>query len=480
MKIKGPIRFYNILLVLLCLVLSYAMLNIIAMFISYPVNWFASITLSAFVILFIGASIGLLFEDRSKQGGMLLLAVFTPYIAFSLLEVNLFRLEGILLGLIAGFGMLYHAYNNNKFNVVANASKLFLTLFFGLFIAYLWPIIIDIVINESQRDVPHAYLSGFSDFSLIILSILAMILLYLILIKHIHGVNGSDVFVYGPSKSGKTLLLLALYNQFVNYYDGHRNEVILSSSGDEEYYRLENMLSELKHGNQPRSNQKTDLTLYSLDGKKGMKPIAFDFVDYGGEFTENLTPEDYKDAIEKLQLEIPDEEFESFIDKPMFIKRIKESYPKKIIYLLDQLVLTHVYKKLEMSSKIVFLIDGEHIASMHDDGERYLTRLFGQYSRIMELFGNEKSYAIVVTKTDKIKDITGIEDNSREAIEIERDIFEKLLEIDTFKEIRNRASKVPIYFYTVSVSGIATRDTEDNLITNLYPWRVDQLARFGY
>ena len=225
------------------------------------------------------------------------------------------------------------------------------------------------------------------------------------------------------------------------------------------------------------------MALYTLKGKKSIKPIEFSFVDYGGEFTENLTPDECQKAILDLNKQIPEistDIFDEMMGKHEFIKELKEKHPDELVYILDRLVLAQVYKKLDGAGKVIFLVDGDHIVSYHEDGASSLIKLFGQYSRMMELFGDGKSYAIVVTKADKIKNISDVMDNSRDARTIEKEIFNILTEIETFKEIQNRASKVPIHFYAVSANALRSVDQQEENIKNIYPWRVEQIAKFGF
>jgi GTPase SAR1 family protein len=483
MRVRGKLNLFNPIIFLLCLVLSTGFLLATSEQIISSASWYIAILLSFFIALFISSGIGMMFEERSMFGGQLLLAAFLPYLYFFWIQDNILRLDGVVPGLIAGVGFILHAFMNNRFDIVAKRTRYFLKLFFVGMMIYLFAILIKLVSEEDMREIPQYALSGSNDLFMVLLSFFALMILHALLMKYVHGIKASDVFVYGPSKSGKTLLLLSLYNQFVNYYNGRRSETIISSSREEDYYRIENMLAELKNGKQPKSNQKTDLTMYTLTGKKSIKPIEFSFVDYGGEFTENLTKDGYLKAILEISNQIPEIDKDALSEKignHEFIKELKEQHPDDIVYVLDQLVLAHVYKKLENAGKVVFLIDGEHIVSYHEDGASHLMRLFGQYSRIMEMLGDGKSYAIVVTKADKIKNITDVIDNSKDALNIEKEIFEMLTEIDTFKEIQHRATKGPIYFYAVSANALKSVDQQEEAIKNIYPWRVEQIAKFGF
>jgi len=483
MRIGGERSLLDPLIFLLCLSLSTGFLVATSQHIVSSITWYLAAILSFFLALFLSSGLGMLFEERLKLGGTLLLAVFLPYVYFFWYQDDILRLDSLVLGLILGTSFILHALINNQFDIVAKKTRFFLKVFFAGMLLYLFFIFVKLVIAEYIRGIPQYVLTGSNELLMIILSFFAIYILFVVLMKYVHRISASDVFVYGPSNSGKTFLLVALYNQFINYYHGQRSEIIISSSREEDYYRIENMLAELKKGRQPKSNQKTDLALYTLKGKKFIKPIEFSFVDYGGEFTENLTPDECLKAILDLNKQIPEIStniFDEMISKHEFIKMLKEKHPDELVYILDRLVLAHVYKKLESAGKVIFLVDGDHIVSYHEDGASSLTKLFGQYSRMMELFGDGKSYAIVVTKADKIKNISDVMDNSRDARIIEKEIFNMLTEIETFKEIQNRASKETIHFYAVSANALRSVDQQGENIKNIYPWGVEQIAKFGF
>ena len=483
MRIRGERSYFDPLIFLSCLSLSTGFLIATSQHIVSSITWYLAAILSFFLALFLSSGLGMILEERSRLGGTLLLAVFLPYVYFFWYRDDILRLDSIVPGLVLGTYFILLSLINNRFDIVVKKTRLFLKAFFAGMLVYLSFIFVKLVNVEDIRETPQYDLTGSNELFMFILSFSALYILFVVLMKHIHRISASDVFVYGPSNSGKTFLLVALYNQFINYYHGQRSEIIISSSREEDYYRIENMLAELKKGRQPKSNQKTDLALYTLKGKKSIKPIEFSFVDYGGEFTENLTPDECQKAILDLNKQIPEistDIFDEMMGKHEFIKELKEKHPDELVYILDRLVLAQVYKKLDGAGKVIFLVDGDHIVSYHEDGASSLIKLFGQYSRMMELFGDDKSYAIVVTKADKIKNISDVMDNSRDARTIEKEIFNILTEIETFKEIQNRASKVPIHFYAVSANALRSVDQQEENIKNIYPWRVEQIAKFGF
>ena len=107
----------------------------------------------------------------------------------------------------------------------------------------------------------------------------------------------------------------------------------------------------------------------------------------------------------------------------------------------------------------------------------FLSEITNSYSTIMDFSGLNKQYALVVTKTDKIRPIQEIGENSLEAKKVEEDIFTKLRTIKTFQEIENRAATIPIHFFTVSVNKMKQSDEG---ITQIFPWRIGEVAKFEF
>jgi hypothetical protein len=97
----------------------------------------------------------------------------------------------------------------------------------------------------------------------------------------------------------------------------------------------------------------------------------------------------------------------------------------------------------------------------------------------MDYLGQEKQYALIVTKTDKIEPIEAVSENSSRAKEIEGDIFSKLHTIMTFQAIENKAASIPIFFFTVSVNSMSRTD-QQMVISQIFPWRFGEVAKFEF
>jgi hypothetical protein len=339
----------------------------------------------------------------------------------------------------------------------------------------------------SFQEVSQFRFSSSNEILKVIVLIGSFCVVYFLLMKTIYGIRAFDVFVYGPSRSGKTLLLLALYSHFINFLNGQRREFIVSDT-NEERLKIENMLVDIENGKLPKSNLRTDLAIYVLKGKKNLKPVGMTFVDYGGEHTKDFKPLHFKEIVAELiarfNIKEP-QKLEQNIENLDFIKNLRDTHKDDFAASVDKVTFAHIYKKFERAGKIIFLVDGDHIVSYYNEGKSELTKLFGHYSDIINLFGNEKSYAIVVTKTDQFRDISLIMEVSEEAKEIEREIYDMLCEIPTFKEIVNMAYQMPIYMYAISVDAtmkplIMEEDEEiQRKHLKINPWRVGEIEKFS-
>ena len=242
-------------------------------------------------------------------------------------------------------------------------------------------------------------------------------------------------------------------------------------------------------GKLPKSNLRTDLAIYVLKGKKNLKSVGMTFVDYGGEHTKDFKPLHFKEIVAELiarfNIKEP-QKLEQNIENLDFIKNLRDTHKDDFAASVDKVTFAHIYKKFERAGKIIFLVDGDHIVSYYNEGKSELTKLFGHYSDIINLFGNEKSYAIVVTKTDQFRDISLVMEVSEEAKEIEREIYDMLCEIPTFKEIVNMAYQMPIYMYAISVDAtmkplkMEEEKTEmQRKHLKINPWRVGEIEKFS-
>lgn len=453
----------------------------------------------------IANAFGLALHEQSRRGSVFLFAGFLPVLHL-LSQHDFLSTNGLVLGFLAGGLLDLQVLSRNQFSSLARYARSGSRFFFLVLSYYLLIRLLEFMYPLSIEGIRQIFEIESEELKNLGIAFLAVFFL-LMSTTFIRGIQASEVFVYGPSRSGKTLLLLALYSHFVDFYEGTHREIILSSDREEEKawqlskksekkLRIESMLAELEGGITPKSTNRTDLAIYELSGKKnGLLPVEFTFIDYGGEYTEDLDQKKYSGALHSLSKKLSGNEklsglsvetLHRQIGTLSFLELLKNNYSKEIGDQFYNLIPACIYKRMQTAGKVIFLVDGDYVLDYHGEGRKELTALFGHYFRLMNQLGPEKSYALVLTKTDKLKNLSEVSDNSEKAGEIEAEIYSLLDRIYTFREIQNLAKRIPIYFYTVSVDATLSPQSLKDLpeeqqgITQLFPWRVGEVAKFGF
>ena len=443
------------------LALSGALFLVVPLALAGPLPPLLSYALGILLGFLVPASCGLLIEERSRKGGEIVLAIVVPVAVAHFAGAP--AAAAVAAGMLAGVTATALSFFQNRFDTLADAVRLtakilLVTLGVSVLLLASW------------------------DRALLTAGGIAILLALGILVGWgVRGTGASDIVILGPTGSGKTLLFLALYTLFVGEFAGRRQEVILGP--DEEAMRLEDLLSGLEGGRLPKPTGEEDLAFYLLSGKKyGFVPIEAGVIDYAGRYTAALDPAHYAEAVARVAAASgADEEsvrarFGSF----RYLKRLKEEHADALAGVMDAVVAACLYRRMETAGKILFLIDGDYIVDFHGRGREALTHLFGHYSRLMDLFGGDRAYGFVVTKTDRVRRIKDVEETSEEAARTEREIYDFLLGVSTFHEIHNRALSVPVSFFAVSVDAMLEPGEGRDALRQIYPWRVGEVVRFGF
>jgi len=413
---------------------------------------------------FILNAIGMAFEKDSRVGGLLIASISVPLLIFFSSKGSI-NMEGFAAGLVIGFLIDLYAVLRNRFDALASLSRIFITAFFIILLSYI----------SYGFAIRFLYLTQ-ADWYKFIITVILVITLYIILKRVIRGIKASDVFVFGPTRSGKTYFLLALYNYVVNTLRGYAEEAVISPYGEEREKEMEiaSMVGKTLKGELVQGTRRHEIGLYILKGKRrGVTPVDVTVIDYGGEMIPKINEKNYAEAIGKIRktLEIKGDEI-GLVGSIEFLKFLKEKHSDKYNAIVEDLTLAYLYKKLKDAGKIILLVDGEKIANW-EEGIGELAELFGHYQRIISMFGVNKKYAIVVTKTDMIEGNLTEKMDEREIEEIERKVYDRLYnEIPTFKALVFKGGEAAsLEFYTVSARAIPN-DPRIN------EWGVDRIERF--
>lgn len=433
--------------------------------------------------------VGLVLDDNSKKCGVFIPSLLIPLLLYFTVVKPFFIFEPIIVGLIVGSIVSFKFVIEKRFDLLSDITKnlirilsvlVIICLFYGFF-----------------SNFPDLSISGLIDyynlkkvsFIAYIISILVVLGIFVGSLRFLIGTKASEVFMFGPRRSGKTYLLLALYNQFVKFYAGSKEQLIFcGTKADEKEYRIEHYLGQVGKGENIKSNLPDMVAIYTLLGTHwGFKSIRFTIIDYAGEkiheLTDKINEKLFHDKISDLStvLNLDPTTLNDQIGQVSFLASLKENFSDLIASIYENVAICFIFVRLKESGKIILLVDGEIIAQKTPESRAKLIKLFGEYRDIIEYFGHNKKYALVVTKTDMITNIAGIPETSEAAIQIEKDIYEDLKRtIVLFEEIENTAKDIPIYFFAVSVNNIPSGSPDQTKVQSIFPWRVGELAKFGF
>lgn len=425
-----------------------------------PLPSVLSYFLGAFIGFLAPAACGLLLEERSRKGGEIVLALLAPLAVVYLAGSP--AVAAVAASVLAGLTASVLSVVQNRFDTLAAAVRLVAKL---LLVA----LGVSVVLIASWDRIA-ATVGG-----------LAVLVALALLAERVRGVEAGEIVILGPAGSGKTLLFLALYTLFVGEFGGRRQEVILGP--DKEAMRVEDLLSGLEGGRLPASTGEDDLAFYHLSGKKyGFVQVGAGVVDYAGKYTAMLDREHAAQAVDRIAAATGADEktVGAQIGSFGYLRQLKRVHADALAGVMDAVVVACLYRRMESAGKVLFLIDGDLIVNFHARGREELTHLFGSYSRLMDLLGGDRTYGFVVTKVDRITDITGIEETSEGAERIEGSLYDLLLGVSTFREIHNRALSVPVSFFTVSVDAMLAPGDNRESLRQIYPWRVGDVVRFCF
>lgn len=409
------------------------------------------------------SAFGTLIGEDSRIGGLLLATISIPLLWYFISEGRVIA-EALLVGVIAGVLILLYVILRNRFDVLAGASKIFVTAFFVIIFAYLCLSIFHSPTEVFERK--YEYVMAFP----------LLVSLFIILRRNIRGVKAGNVFVFGLAQSGKTYLLLSFDHYMIKRRIGtHGGGGEIISENPEEL-EIEGMKAEVAKGERDlRSTLLGEVAEYTLKGKKwGIIPVELTFVDYGGGIIPRIIPklneDDYKKTIDKLSEKLG--HTTSHVDKSIgsvdFLKQIKKEHKGVFEDMMEDIILTYIYKKFENAGKVIVLIDGKQVREfIEKGGQSELIESFRNFNKILQVF-NDKKFAFVITKADEFDGFTKRVIEMRlldvvkneDAKKLEGEIYEKLREIDTFENIINQINNIafPIHFYLNSTDVTASPD----------------------
>ncbi|WOF17054.1 hypothetical protein F1737_10375 [Methanoplanus sp. FWC-SCC4] len=512
-------KFYLLLALPLGLFVAYIFMTIAPVFKQHPAPVELTVVLEYLCGLFFAIAAGMLFNEDSRVNGVLYAVIFAAIPVFYVILTPGAN-TGLLIvtfaaGVVSGAVFVINSVFTNRYDNLAKFAKVIFTLFFAIIISFLaYELYISSYSPESTVSGAIALQNVFFFGTGIVMSAI----LWWLSIKVTVGVRASDIFIFGPRSSGKTYFVLGLWDYISeNFEKGHSNEgVILTGDPNDpgEELRISNLYANVLDGKILSRTFRYQMVMYQLTGKKyGIIPVKWTVVDYAGEYYDELNEINFKRAIDVIteRMDMPYNEVRKNVGTIDFVKFIKLYHADKLSdpEFTKSVILATMYGNFLRAGKVIFLIDGEKIT---DDkrGHAQLAREFGGYMKTLidlegknysRFFSANKKYALVVTKTDllfwkneEIKNfilslnghkLSDIPEKAKEALSIEKKLFEILSSNKVFKNLVNMMNDINMYFIAVSVDATAepfpTEDgfEEEIAPSGITPWRFTEIFRFG-
>jgi len=512
-------KIYLLLALPLSIFVAYVFTTIAPVFKIHPAPVELTVIVEFLCGLFFIIAAGMIFNEDSRINGVIYAGIFaaipcfyvylSPWANIGLLLISFS--SGVLIGLV----FVARAVLNNRYDNLAVMAKILFTVFFAIIVGFLaYEMWIFAIEPESETTSAYAAQNIFFFGAGIVVSVI----LYILAVKLTIGVRASEIFIFGPRSSGKTYFVMGLWNYISQNFDkGHSNEgVVLTGDPNDEGddLRISSLYANILDGRILSRTYRYQMVIYQLTGKKyGLIPVKWTVVDYAGEYYDELNEINFKKAVSLLseRLEMAQGEIRKNAGTIPFVKYIKLHHPEKLLdpEFTKSVIIATMYGNFLKAGKVIFLIDGEKITD-NRKGHSQLAREFGGYMKTLidlegknyfGFFSSNKKYALVVTKADLIlwknkeirnlihsmnaSKLSDIPEKSKQALAIEKNLFEILSSNMVFKNLVNMMNDISMYFVCVSVDATAEPfPTEEGMEeeiapTALAPWRFTEIFRFG-
>ena len=189
----------------------------------HPAPFYLTAVVEVLCAIFMAISIGMLFNEDSRINGVifgiLLAALSYFYVTSPGANIDLFCLT-YAIGLIIGAIVVVFTVLNNRFDILVKISKYILTILVAIIIIYL--------IYEMSLAIAEAtFAYALNSILFYVIGMIVVAVFYVIAMMVTAGVCASEIFVFGPRSSGKTLFLVGLREYMVLNYNGSDDFVSL-------------------------------------------------------------------------------------------------------------------------------------------------------------------------------------------------------------------------------------------------------------
>ena len=462
--------------------------------------------LDALLGIFIICGFGLMLVEKSRYIGLLIVAMtIPPLIYFTIYEIRIIR-EALGVGICIGAGITGFCIYKIRFDWLAKITKYLIDVFLIIAIGYTVSRIIenyDIIIGEGR--LPY-----------FIIAIITSIGLWFFFTKNLFAITSSDVFVFGPTASGKSVFIAALGMEIAKTKGFSKSYIFSQNSDAPNRLTVNAMARRLAAGQVPESNRPNEMAYYEFPTKKwGIIPLKVTSLDYAGA----LVARENIDKISKINYNAEIQYFAQVLNRSpsdlktdfrdiQFLMDFKNNHTEDFFNNFDLIVPAFAYARLLKAGKIIFLLDGAKLHSLAEDDENWISYIDG-IGRLVEELGDDKDYAFAVTKADLIPSMgqrktdtrekypsvdleVSIGDmvrtypaDSKEASTLEKDYFEQLLQSNiAFTNIFNRIMSEQFiktkYVEGFMISVDASKRGGRPGIEGYHPWRMKKIIDYVF
>ena len=349
--------------------------------------------------IFIVCGLGLMLVEKSRFIGLLIVAISIPsMLYFTFIEVKILPYF-FAIGLCIGAGITGFFIYKIRFDWLAKTLKYLIDIFLIIALGY----VVTKMIENSALIMTAGYVPYF------IIAIITAIGLWFFFTKNLFAITSSDVFVFGPTGSGKSVFIAALGMEIAKSKGFSKSYIFSQNPDAPTRLSVVAMANQLAKGNPPPATLTNELGYYEFPTKKwGIIPLKVTSLDYAGAHVskqniDKISKTNYNAEIQWFSqiLNRSPTELKSEFGDIQFLWDFKTNREQEFYENFDLIIPAFAYARLQKAGKIIFLLDGAKIHSISPDDENWLAYIEG-IARLVGELGDDKDYAFAVTKADLI------------------------------------------------------------------------------
>jgi len=449
--------------------------------------------------IFIICGLGLMLVEKSRYIGFLIVAITIPSLVYFMFFYVKILPEFLGIGMCIGACITGFCIYKIHFDWLAKILKYLIDIFVIIAIGY--------TISKMYENFDVIMNTGYLPY--FIIGIITAIGLWFFFTKNLFAITSSDVFVFGPTGSGKSVFIAALGMEIAKKQGFSRSYIFSQNPDAPSRLTVVAMARRLAAGNAIEGNRSNEMAYYEFPAKKwGFIPLKVTSLDYAGSYVakENI------DKISKINYNAEIQYFSQVLNRSpsdlkaefgdiQFLVDFKNNHMEDFYNNFDLIVPAFAYARLLKAGKIIFLLDGAKVHSLNEEDENWIAYIEG-IGRLINELGDEKDYAFAITKADLIPSkseklslgeekypsvgdmIRSYPPNSKEADRLEKKYFERFFKsnpdfANVFNAIMNEQLIKTKYVEGFMISVDASKRDGDS-ITGYHPWRMGKIIDYVF